>query len=45
VLAHNAAVRGADPLTRALARERAPGALEDKVKAPALLGDAALMFQ
>ncbi|HEV3075860.1 MAG TPA: hypothetical protein VHB47_15670 [Thermoanaerobaculia bacterium] len=30
--AHKAAVRGADPLTRALVRESARAALEDKVK-------------
>ncbi len=39
------ALRGADPLTRGLARESALAALEGKAKAPALLVDAALMLQ
>jgi Protein of unknown function (DUF3631) len=39
------ALRGADPLTRGLARESALAALEGKVKAPALLVDAALTLQ
>jgi hypothetical protein len=39
------ALRGADPLTRGLERESALAALEGKVKAPALLVDAALNIQ
>lgn len=39
------ALRGADPLTRGLARESALAALEGKAKAPALLVDAALTLQ
>jgi Protein of unknown function (DUF3631) len=39
------ALRGADPLTRGLARESALAALEGKAKAPALLVDAALTIQ